>query len=220
MGRVLRNNGLSIVLFALFLLFLGGQSLAGQREYNEEQREHQQEEVTYGKYLTSGHFVEAVFENWESEYLQMWGYVLLTVFLFQKGSAESKDPDQEEVDTTDQPPVRPDAPWPVRRGGPVLALYRHSLTLALLIMFFISFLMHAVGGTWEFNEEAATHGQEPVGILGYIGTSRFWYESLQNWQSEFLAVFSLVVLSIFLRRKNSPESKPVGAPHHHTGTAA
>ena len=220
MRRVFRENGLSIVLTALFLIFWAGQSVAGHREHNSEQREHGQPEVGFGSYLRSAHFWEATAENWESEFLQMFGYVILTVFLFQKGSAESKDPEKREP--VDRHPragrTKPDAPGPVRQGGPILKLYENSLSLAFLLLFLISITLHAVGGTAEYNEEQSQHGESgKLSVLQYAGTSRFWFESMQNWQSEFLALASMVVLSIFLRQRGSPESKPVDSPHSETG---
>lgn len=219
MRQFLRNNSLSLVLFGLFLLILAGQSLAGQITYNQDQAEHDQPPVSYGEYLTSGHFLESVMENWESEFLQMMAFVVLTVFLYQQGSAESKSPDQPEAVDRDpnQRPVAPDAPWPVRRGGWILKLYEYSLSLAFLILFLLSFALHAVGGARDYSEEQLLHGGQAVTPLAYLATSRFWFESLENWQSEFLAIGLMVVFTIFLRQKGSPESKPVDTPHDQTG---
>jgi hypothetical protein len=219
MRRVLRENGLSIVMLGLFLLFLLGQSLAGHRAYNDEQREHDLEELRYVQYLSSSHFLEATGENWESEFLQMLMYVVLTVFLYQKGSAESKKLD--EPNPVDRDPRRSrdksGAPWPVRRGGLVLKLYENSLGLALLALFLLSLYMHASGGAREYAKEQAAHGAlRNYSTLEYMGTARFWFESFQNWQSEFLAIGSMVVLSIWLRQRGSPESKPVDSPHRET----
>ena len=152
----------------------------------------------------------------------MFGFVLLTAFLFQKGSAESKDPDEKEEEAVDRDPRKSrdkkDAPWPVRKGGFVLKLYEYSLSLAFLLLFLVSFTLHAVSGAREYSESQREHGQyEEVTTLDYMGTSRFWFESFQNWQSEFLAVGAMVVLSIFLRQRGSPESKPVDTPHSETG---
>ena len=220
MRRRLRDHGLTLTMFGFFAVFLVGQIVTGQRTYNAEQREHGEATVGAAAYLRTGHFVEATFENWESEYLQMACYVLMTVFLFQRGSSESKDPDRD--DPVDADPRgaagRPDAPWPVRRGGVALALYEYSLTLALLLLFLLSFVLHALGGAREYSAEQLAHGGAAVSTLGFLQTSRFWFESFQNWQSEFLAVGSLVVLSIVLRQRGSPESKPVAAPHSETGS--
>lgn len=221
MRRLLRENGLAIVWLGLFFVTLiFGQSAVGHREYNSDQKEHGRPEVTYAEYVTSSHFLEATMENWESEFLQMFMFVVLTACLYQKGSAESKKLDEEEE--VDRDPRlsknKKDAPWPVRKGGLVLKLYENSLSLAFLLLFLGSFFLHAAGGAGEYNQEQAEHGSaERVTTLGYMTTSRFWFESLQNWQSEFLAVGLMVVLSIWLRQKGSPESKPVDAPHSQTG---
>jgi hypothetical protein len=222
MRRVFRNNGLSFTLFAIFVLALIGQSVVGHHEYNEDQLEHGRPKVAYAEYLRSDHFLEVTMENWESEFLQMFVFVVLTVFLFQKGSAESKDPDEDEA--VDRDPrfarAKKHAPWPVRRGGFLLTLYENSLSLAFLVLFVGAFILHAVGGAGSYNSEQAEHGQPArVSTLGYMTTSRFWFESLQNWQSEFLAIFSMVALSIWLRQRGSPESKPVDAAHGETGGA-
>lgn len=220
MKRFLRNNGLSLVLFVLFFFaFLVGQSLTGHQHYNNEQQEHSQQTIGYLEYLGTGHFLEATMENWESEFLQMFFFIVLTVFLYQKGSAESKDPDKEADVDRDPRKSRhkKDAPWPVRKGGFVLTLYEHSLSLAFLLLFLGSFILHAVGGAIQYNEDQLAHAQpERVSTIGYMTTAQFWFESLQNWQSEFLAVGSMVVLTIFLRERGSKESKPVDAPHSET----
>ena len=221
MRRLLRENGLSIVLLTLFLFSLVGQSVTGFHEYNQDQQEHSHAPMGFTEYLGSGHFVEAVFENWESEFLQMGMYVLLTALLFQKGSPESRKLDEKEPSERD--PKKSyrkgkGVPWPVRSGGIVLKLYENSLSIALFLLFIISFVLHAAGGASEYSQEQLEHGGRVVSMVQYFGTSRFWFESFQNWQSEFLSVAVLIVFSIFLRQKGSPESKPVDAPHSQTGT--
>jgi uncharacterized protein DUF6766 len=216
--RSLRNNGLTLVCLGLFALALGVMSVTGHRQYNSERQDHGLRPIAYLPYLHSGDFIEGVFENWESEYLQMGTYVLLTAFLFQVGSSESKPPAEQTPQDVD--PLRQryrDRPWPVQRGGIWLKLYMNSLAIALLILFVFSFVMHAIGGTWAYNAEQLEHGGRTIGVLRFLTTSDFWYQSMQNWQSEFLAVASLAVLSIFLRQHRSPESKPVAAPHSQTG---
>ena len=220
MRKILRENGLSIVLTLFFLLFLGGQAGTGFNHYNEEQQEHGQPTVDFKSYLGSAHFLEATMENWESEFLQMFAFVILTAFLFQKGSAESKPLDEPGLEDPDpgKSHNKKDAPWPVRKGGLVLKVYEYSLSLAFLLLFLMSFTLHAVGGAEEYNQDQREHGStETVSTLGYMRTSSFWFESFQNWQSEFLAVGAMVVLSIFLRQRGSPESKPVDSPHSETG---
>lgn len=218
MRGIWRNNGLSIVVFAMFLVFLVAQSLTGHRVYNQDQVEHGQPEIGYVDYVQTRSFMEVTFENWESEFLQMAAYVLLTAFLFQRGSTESRDPDDPAPRDEMTGRIDPSAPWPVRTGGLVLVLYENSLFLAFVLLFLASFVLHGIGGAGQYNEDQIAHGGQTVSTLGYFATSQFWYESFQNWQSEFLAVGAIVVLSIFLRQKGSPESKPVGAPHATTGS--
>lgn len=218
MKRLWRDNGLSLVLFALFLLFWAAQALTGWRAEVAEERDHGASPPTLIEYLGSGSFVEATAENWESEFLQMFGYVLFTVFLYQRGSAESKSPDKpEEVDRDPRLARNSDAPGPVKAGGWRLRLYENSLSLAFLLLFLVSFISHALGGTAAFNEEQRLHGAAEITLWQFLGRSQFWFQSFQNWQSEFLAIWSMVVLSIFLRQRGSPESKPVDSPHTQTG---
>ncbi|HEY7091013.1 MAG TPA: DUF6766 family protein [Tepidisphaeraceae bacterium] len=198
-GRFFRDNSLSIVLFSLFLIFWIGQAIAGWRSYNTDQRDHAQPPVAFLVYLGTGHFLEASAENWESDFLQMAAFIWFTSFLYQKGSPESKDPD-----TTI--PSR-HALWHLRRGGWAPKLRHHSLSITFFCIFLISFTLHAVGGARRFSEDQAQHGQLSVSAAGYLLTSRFWFESFQNWQSAFLSTGAMVVLSIFLREKGSPESK-------------
>ncbi len=219
MRRFVRCNGLTLVMTGLFLAALVGQAATGFRVHNQDQTEHGEPTIGVSAYLTSGHFVEAVFENWESEFLQMGAYVFLTVFLFQKGSPESKDPDAPEGSEEETGEVSPDErPWPVRRGGVALRVYEHSLSLALLLLFVGAFLLHAYGGAREASQEAMEHGEAAVSFVDFLGSAQLWFQSFQNWQSEFLSVATLVALAIFLREKGSPESKPVGAPHGQTGS--
>ncbi|MBT2552641.1 DUF6766 family protein [Arthrobacter sp. ISL-5] len=219
MGKWVKEHGLLLANVALFLIFFGGMILSGASSYSDDQLAHGEPAVTIAEYLGTGAFMEATFENWESEFLQMGMYVILTVFLFQKGSSESKPmgqdapQDQDPRDAT----IKPSTPWPVKRGGVVLKLYEHSLSIMFLLLFLASFALHAIGGTQEYNSEQQSHGQPTVSILGYLATSRFWFESFQNWQSEFLAVAVLVGTSVYLREKGSPESKPVAEPHYETG---
>lgn len=211
MKRFWRHNGLSLVLLGFFLLTLAvGQFWTGRLQYNEEREERGQPAVGVAEYARSAHFLEATMENWESEFFQMFVYVALTVFLFQKGSAESNDPD---APATKEPPLTKRSPWAARRGGWVRKVYSHSLSLAFLTLFLVSFFLHAVSGARLRNEEEMARGQPPQTTGEYLQTSRFWFESFQNWQSEFLAIGSMVVLSIFLREKGSPESKPVNLPN-------
>jgi hypothetical protein len=218
MRAKLRDNGLLLAMLGLFVASVIGQLIMGLHEHNDEALAHGRAALGLGMYLRSGHFIEAIFENWESEFLQMGLFVLLTVFLRQKGSSESKPINgKEEVDEDPRKHRgEKNAPWPVRTGR-FVGLYSHSLTLALFGLFVVSFALHAVGGRMAYNEDQLAHGHAAVTLLGYVASSRFWFESFQNWQSEFLSVGILILLSIFLRERGSPQSKPVHAPHAQTG---
>lgn len=218
MKKLVKDNGLSIVLLLITLISLGGQVIVGWHVFNQELSDYGHQPVNLLNYLSSGHCLEAIFENWESEFLQMGLYVVLTAFLYQKGSVESKDPDQPAEVDREPSPNRPNAPWPVRRGGWFLKIYQTSLSLAFLLLFSLSFFLHALGGAKEYNMQQQLKGSaERLSLWQFMGSSEFWFQSLQNWQSEFLSVLSIVVLTIFLRQKGSPESKPVDAPNSQTG---
>lgn len=211
MARFLKNNSLSLVLGALFLFALAGQAVSGWLTYNEEQREHAEQVARFGEYLANSHFLGAVFENWESEFLQMALFVALTVFLRQKGSPESKPVDGENA--VDEVKITARSPAAARRGGWMLKLYQNSLTLALTALFLFSLIGHLVTGAGQYNADKREHGGITVTTSEYFLTPRFWYESFQNWQSEFLSIAVLVVFAVYLRQKGSPESKPVGSAH-------
>jgi len=210
------RNGLSIVLLILMFVFWTGQFITGWKDHNEDLSDHGESKLTAVQYITSGHFISATFENWESEFLQMALYVLLTVGLRQKGSSESKKlTGKEEVDR--EPKPGPKAPWPVRKGGIWLTLYSNSLSIAFTILFVISFCLHFVGSLKDYNTEQRINNKSELSASKYFFENHFWFESFQNWQSEFLAVASIVLLSIWLRQKGSPESKPVDASDDETG---
>jgi hypothetical protein len=217
MKNYLRNNGLGICFLALFIAALIGQIVFGFEEHNKELIEEGSTAINLSAYLISGHFIQSTFENWESEFLQMELFVVFTIFLMQKGSSESKDPDQEEEVDREPSPTRKDAPWPVKKGGWMLKIYKYSLTIVLFLVFILSFFAHFYGSLKDENEQLALKGMPWESATDYIGDSRFWFESFQNWQSEFLSVFAIIVLSIFLRQKGSSQSKPVDAPHSETG---
>jgi len=209
-----KRNGLSIVLASLFLCFIAAQIVFGWQTFNDERARNGQAALALIAYLHSGHFISATFENWESEFLQMGMYVLLTVKLRQVGSAESRPIDPAEEDQDVQPGP---APWPVRKGGIWLRLYEHSLAIAFAALFATSFVLHLYG-SWQADlDERLARGEPAVTIWHHLAGSEFWFESFQNWQSEFLAVLALVLLTIWLRQKDSPQSKPVRAPHAQTG---
>jgi len=212
----LYRNGLSIFFISIFLITLIAQALTGWKEHNSELEDLGSSELSFQTYLCSGHFISATFENFESEFLQMALYVMLTISLRQIGSAESKKLDEkEEVDR--EPVASRDAPWPVKKGGWILRVYSHSLSIVFGLLFFISWGLHLYGSWQEHNIEQALKGKQADSILAYLGQANFWFETFQNWQSEFLSVASIVILTIFLRQKGSPESKPVDAPDLETG---
>lgn len=217
MKRFIHNNGLAIVFILLFLLSLGGQFVTGYHEHNKEREEEGMSLLSPEAYVQSGHFIQATFENWESEFLQMALFVVLTISLRQKGSSESKKLEGKEEVDREPSAKRPGAPWPVRRGGWILFLYKHSLSIILVLLFLASLVLHFHGSMTDENELRAHKGLPPENIRGYLADSRFWFESFQNWQSEFLSVAAIVVLSIYFRQKGSPQSKPVDAPHAETG---
>ena len=217
MKKILRNNGLSITFFILFLFSLAGQAVTGLKEHNQETVEEGGHPVSFREYLSSGHFWQATFENWESEFLQMALFLVLSMFLYQKGSSESKDPDKEEEVDREPNPRKKGAPWPVKKGGIWLTIYKHSLCYAFAILFILSFIFHWKGSLKDYNEEQVLKHLPTETSWEYIANPRFWFESFQNWQSEFLSIFAIVVLSIFLREQYSPQSKPVDAPDSETG---
>lgn len=196
----------------LMLFTILGQIYTGWNEYMQERMEKNLPFYPLNLYVISGHFLQTTFENWESEFLQMALYVYLTVFLYQQGSAESKSLDQPEP--VDREPIsHAQAPWPVRKGGLCLRIYQNSLSLIFLILFILSFLLHAYGTMKDINSE----GLVQLTYLQTFAENRFWFESFQNWHSEFLSVAAIVYFSIYFRQKGSPESKPVDAPNNETG---
>lgn len=215
----MRRRSLTLVMMGCFAVFLAGQVWAGWYEYNEALIEHGGAAATLATYLSTGHFWEALFENWESEFLQMAAFVTFTTVLVQEGSPESRRLGVKELVDADPRDFadQPDVPWPVARGGWVLALYERSLGLTLFFLFIGSWIGHALGGWREYVHDQALHGQPDVGLWAYVSSSRFWFESFQNWQSEFLSVAAMVWLAVYLRQRGSPESKAVHAPHAETG---
>ncbi len=219
--RWARLRALLLVNLGLFAVFLIGVLLTGHAHENEELADHGQPAHSLVEYAGSSSFGETVFENWESEFLQMGMYVLLTTFLVQKGSAESRPIDEAVPQDEDPRNHRddPKAPWPVRHGSELLLrLYENSLAIAFGIVFLLSFWLHAVTGAGAYSEDQQLHGGAAVSAWQYLGTSQFWFESFQNWQSEFLAVAAIVGGSVYLRQRKSAQSKPVHAPNSETGS--
>jgi hypothetical protein len=215
----LRDNGLTIALMVAFALCLGGMLWAGWLEENAMRLDHGLGPLSMLEYGSGPTFQSALFENWESEFLQMSAYVIMTAMLFQRGSSESKDPDGTNPEDADPATQRASqhVPWPVRAGGLWLRLYSYSLGIALLALFLASFLLHWGRSVAAANEDALMHGGSVQGLFDYLGDAQLWFESFQNWQSEFLSTAVLVVLSIVLRHRGSPESKAVADPHGKTG---
>jgi hypothetical protein len=218
MPKWVRDNSLALAMFGAFLLFIVLQSVFGWHVRNEELTQYGHGADTYLHYLRTGHMAEATFENWESEFLQMGSYVALTAYLVQRGSRESK-PLRERDRAEDRPEqATPRSPRLARRTDLLGTIYRNSLSIALLGCFVLSFVGHLVAGAVTYNERQALEaGRPPVSTLHFLGTPDFWFQSMQNWQSEFLAVGALIVFSIFLRQHGSPQSKPVTTAHAHTG---
>jgi hypothetical protein len=212
----LYKNSLTIVFLILFLLSFVGQFFTGLAEYNDELKKDHYPAITAGTYFTTGHFISSTFENWESEFLQMALFVILTRTLRQKGSSESKKLEGKEEVDEEPDPNKEDAPWPVHKGGLILKLYKHSLTITLLALYLFSFAMHVYGSHLNYNEEQLRSGEPTKSLGGYLLGSRLWFESFQNWQSEFLSIVAIVILSIYLRQHGSPQSKPVDAPNPET----
>lgn len=211
-----RRNGLTLFFLTIFVITLVAQAITGWKENNIEVVEKGGQAIPFMAYLGSGHFISATFENFQSEFLQMGLYVIVTAGLRQQGSAESKSFEEEEVDR--EPKPNPDAPWPVRKGGWILKIYSCSLSLCFLLLFLITWGLHLYGSLLEHNEEQLLKNKPADSVLTYLGEPAFWFQSFQNWQSEFISIVSIVFLTIYLRQKGSPESKPVDAPHMQTGS--
>lgn len=218
MNRSIRDAGLSLAFLAIFLLALVAQSIAGLAYLNEQQAQHGQPSVPYLEFVTSSDFIVDVAENWQSEFLQFFLFILATIWLVQRGSPESKQPGDEGTGSVADQLVgehaRTDSPLWAKAQGIRLWVYSNSLLLVMGAIFLLSWLAQSIAGRVVANEENAQHGQLPLTWLEYVGSADFWNRSLQNWQSEFLAVGAMVVFSIYLRQRGSSESKPVGVPHH------
>ena len=217
MRQFLKDNGLGLVFGLGFLLALAGQALAGHADYNDQQISHGAEPVSLGDYLSSSSFGVDVAENWQSEYLQFSLYAIGTVWLVQRGSPESKKPEdigpESDADQLTGAHARAGSPTWARTGGWRTALYSNSLGVVMGVIFLAAWAAQSVAGWAAYNADQLSQRQDPIGWGEYLGAAEFWNRTLQNWQSELLAVGSFAVLAIFLRQRGSPESKPVGAPH-------
>jgi hypothetical protein len=222
MRRFLRENSLSLVFLLFFVLAVAGQAFAGWHDFNDQALAHQESTISLGRYLTSSSFGNALLENWQSEYLQFTLYILLTVWFVQRGSPESKEPGKEGGESDEEQLIgehaRPDSPRWARFTDWRGRLYANSLVIVMVTIWLLSWFGQSVTGWSNYNSDQITHHQPTVNWLGYLASADFWQATLQNWQSEFLAVGSMASLSIYLRQRGSPESKAVGAPHHATGT--
>jgi hypothetical protein len=221
--RALLNSSLSIFFGVLFLLTLAGHSVAGHRSFNEEQMQHGSPTISYPRYLVSSDFGEAVVENWQSEYLQFTFFILATVWLIQRGSNESKKPEDAGLESDQQQLVgqyaQQNSPRWATIGGWRTRVYSNSLLLVMLAIFLASWLAQSLTGWTEYNQNQTDHDQTTVSWATYLVRPDFWEKTLQNWQSEFLAVGTMAVFTIYLRQRGSPESKPVGAPHTETASS-
>jgi hypothetical protein len=219
----LRNNSLSLFFLVLFLVTVFAQSLAGHRVHNEEQVEHGSPTISYVRYLVSSDFGEAVTENWQSEFLQFTFFILATVWLVQRGSNESKKPEDLGVESDQRQLIGPHAqhnsPRWAKVGGLRTWIYSNSLVLLMSTIFFASWFAQSVTGWTKYNGDLRDHDASAVSWMGYVTRPDFWEDTLQNWQSEFLAVGTMAVFTIYLRQRGSPESKPVGAPHDETASS-
>jgi hypothetical protein len=217
----IRDHSLSLFFLVIFLAALVGQAIAGHILHNEEAMAHHSETLSFWRYIRSSDFGNAVMENWQSEYLQFMLFMLATVWLVQRGSPESKKPEEAGRESDQKQKVgghaQSDSPKWAAVGGFRTAIYSNSLLIVMGIIFFGSWFAQSVTGWTAFNAEQVDHHEATVTWLGYIGSADFWEATLENWQSEFLAVGSFAAITVFLRQRGSPESKPVGAPHHTTG---
>jgi Domain of unknown function (DUF6766) len=214
--KFLRENSLSLFFLTIFVLALIGQAIAGHKLYDEEAIAHHEAPIGFWRYLTSSSFGQAVMENWQSEYLQFALFAMATVWLLQKGSPESKELDKAGTESDEEQKIGRHAdgrsPLWARVGGMRTTIYSNSLIIVMALIFFASWFAQSVTGWTAYNQEQASHSDPRVSWLGYVGSAQFWESTLQNWQSEFLAVGSFAVLAVYLRQRGSPESKPVGAP--------
>jgi uncharacterized membrane protein YhaH (DUF805 family) len=219
----LRNNSLSLFFLLLFLITVFAQSLAGQRAYNQEQLEHDSPTISYARYLVSSDFGQAVMENWQSEFLQFTFFIMATVWLIQRGSNESKKPEDIGLESDEKqlmgPHAQQNSPAWAKVGGVRRWAFSNSLLLVMTAIFFASWFAQSATGWTKYNQEQRDHDESAVSWSGYVTRADFWEDTLQNWQSEFLAVGTMAVFTIYLRQRGSPESKPVGAPHQETGSS-
>jgi hypothetical protein len=217
----LRENSLTVSFLAIFLASLAGQALVGHADFNHDQVAHQDETISLWRYVTSSSYAVDVMENWQSEYLQFTLFILGTVWLVQRGSPESKPVGNEGGESDEEQKVgehaHRDSPKWAKTGGLRTLVYSNSLVLVMASIWLTSWFAQLLTGRIEYNAKQLDHHLDDLSLAQYAGSSDFWNRTLQNWQSEFLAIASMVVFSIWLRQRGSPESKPVGEPHVSTG---
>jgi hypothetical protein len=223
MRRWVFEQSLSIFFLGLFVLSVIGQAIAGYYEFNDHQIQHEESTLSFGRYVVSSDFGADMLENWQSEWLQFWVFALATVWLVQKGSNESKKPSDAGLETDEQQRVGRHSNAESPRWAKVkdwrLTLYSNSFFIVMGLVFVATWVAQSFASWTVFNDEQSAHRDPEVSWLSYLGSADFWERSLQNWQSEFLAVGTMVVFTIYLRQRGSPESKPVGAPHGETGSS-
>lgn len=212
-----KRNALSVTFLLLMVFSLAGQIYTGWKEHNDFLASYDRPAIHLSRYLASGHFLQATFENWESEFFQMALFVILTIYLKQEGSSESRPMEDPPRDKEGECNPLKDSPWPVKKGGFALMLYKHSLSIALIVLFLLSFGLHWYGSFIDYNEQQFLEGLPQTTAMAYLLHSKFWFESFQNWQSEFLSIFAIIFLSIYLRQAGSSQSKKVNARHGQTG---
>jgi hypothetical protein len=219
--RFLKHNGLSVFFLSLFVLAVIFQAIAGHADFNEDQDRHGDPHMSLGRYVVSSEFGSALLENWQSEYLQFTLFILTTVWILQRGSPESKPLHKGGRESDQDQKVGPHAgeksPRWARANGLKRRIYENSLLIVMATIWVGSWLAQSLTGVVEYNSERLDHNQLPVSWLDYLSRPDFWEKTLENWQSEFLAVGSMAILAVYLRQRGSPESKPVGAPHDATG---
>ena len=223
MRRFARDNGLSLFFLALFFATVGAQSVAGQHAENADLAEHGSNAISWWAYVGSTSFAGALMENWQSEFLQFSLFIAATIWLVQKGSNESSSLDESGTESDREQQIGRYTP----AGGPSLArrndlrtrVYENSLLIVMTAIFFATWFGQSLNNWRVFNDDRESHQLSAVSWGSYLVNADFWEKTLQNWQSEFLAVGAMVVFTIYLRQRGSPESKPVGAPHGETGTS-
>ncbi len=223
--KFLRENSLTLFFLAIFIGATIGTLISGWREYNADATQHGEAAISLGRFFASSQFGRQMLENWQSEYLQFLLYIIVTVWLVQKGSPESQELEKAGRHSDEEEKLgqfaEADSPrWARLQGGARRFLYSNSLALTMGAIFLLSWLGQSLTGWTEFNDEQMEHKSSPVSWVGYLARPTFWNDTFQNWQSEFLAIASMVAFSIYLRQRASPESKRVGESHEKTGGSA